>query len=611
MPSLPTSPALQQIEEAFLRFQQTVSRDDSRTFGETKLEDVWDAVRDVEKRLAANRALCNLKRLQPLLYFLEHYSKCVDVLCNATPFLPWIWAPIKLFVIIASDYCAAFERLIEANGEIGKALPKFDRLSSALQDHKDFQQCLALVYEDILEFHRRAYKFFRAKAWQKFFMSSWNGFNPRFKAVIANIQRNADMVDKEANSFSIVTIQELRQKSLEESRRSEQARKDAQFQTVLHWLDVKDYAHEDDYDRLRDQCYSGTCDWMFDHPKVSAWLSPQSQQALLWFNGKPGSGKSVLCAQLIRNTRQSASEAVTYNIFSFRSPESSTCSRMLRSIVAQLVKHSPELAEYVMYNHIRNGHEPSVSNCKVLLQSLSTHLGVVRIIIDGLDECELTEIKSILAALQSLVRGSSTLGTFKIAIFSRDLPAIQKALKKPATLCLGEERQAIDSAIQNFVSHELASVRQSLDDLEAPADALDDLEKQLIQKADGMILWVRLIVSSIENVHSVYELRRVVESLPKGLEEIYARIVAHLRINLPSNDFLKAMKLLGCVAFAMRPMKTHELADSVALILPPHRLDGQTKLSETVFGICKPLVEVMPDRTVFRPLHCQRVPSFG
>lgn len=67
------------------------------------------------------------------------------------------------------------------------------------------------------------------------------------------------------------------------------------------------------------------------------------------------------------------------------------------------------------------------------------------------------------------------------------------------------------------------------------------------------------------------------------------------------------MKLLGCVAFAMRPMKTHELADSVALILPPHRLDGQTKLSETVFGICKPLVEVMPDRTVFRPLHCQRV----
>lgn len=36
-----------------------------------------------------------------------------------------------------------------------------------------------------------------------------------------------------------------------------------------------------------------------------------------------------------------------------------------------------------------------------------------------------------------------------------------------------------------------------------------------------MILWVRLIVSSIENVHSVYELRRVVESLPKGLEEMY------------------------------------------------------------------------------------------
>jgi len=40
-------------------------------------------------------------------------------------------------------------------------MPRFDRLSAAFIDDPDFQQVLGLFYADILEFHRRAYKFFR------------------------------------------------------------------------------------------------------------------------------------------------------------------------------------------------------------------------------------------------------------------------------------------------------------------------------------------------------------------------------------------------------------------------------------------------------------------
>lgn len=41
-------------------------------------------------------------------------------------------------------------------------MPRMDRLASALVD-ANFQNVLALVYADILEFHRRAYKFVRRK----------------------------------------------------------------------------------------------------------------------------------------------------------------------------------------------------------------------------------------------------------------------------------------------------------------------------------------------------------------------------------------------------------------------------------------------------------------
>jgi hypothetical protein len=55
---------------------------------------------------------------------------------------------------IASDHLDAFDRLIAAYADIAEALPRFDILAVALNDHSDFQKVLSAVYCDILEFHR-------------------------------------------------------------------------------------------------------------------------------------------------------------------------------------------------------------------------------------------------------------------------------------------------------------------------------------------------------------------------------------------------------------------------------------------------------------------------
>lgn len=64
---------------------------------------------------------------------------------------------------VTSDHLSAFEKLIEAYGKIADALPRFDRLGAALKDDHDFQAVVALMYADIIEFHRRAYRFIRRK----------------------------------------------------------------------------------------------------------------------------------------------------------------------------------------------------------------------------------------------------------------------------------------------------------------------------------------------------------------------------------------------------------------------------------------------------------------
>jgi hypothetical protein len=64
---------------------------------------------------------------------------------------------------ITVDSISAFEKLIEAYGKIADMLPRLDRLGNALVNDHNFQNVLALVYSDIIEFHRRAYKFVRRK----------------------------------------------------------------------------------------------------------------------------------------------------------------------------------------------------------------------------------------------------------------------------------------------------------------------------------------------------------------------------------------------------------------------------------------------------------------
>jgi hypothetical protein len=52
---------------------------------------------------------------------------------------------------------------VDAYAQIAEAMPHFDRLESAFNDDPQFRMVLAMVYADIVEFHRRAYKFFRRR----------------------------------------------------------------------------------------------------------------------------------------------------------------------------------------------------------------------------------------------------------------------------------------------------------------------------------------------------------------------------------------------------------------------------------------------------------------
>lgn len=79
------------FSSAFERLRATVNIEDARTFASTTMKDVWNAARRIERQLEAKRSLRNFNRIQKFLAGIEQYSKIVEVLCNQTPYLPFIW----------------------------------------------------------------------------------------------------------------------------------------------------------------------------------------------------------------------------------------------------------------------------------------------------------------------------------------------------------------------------------------------------------------------------------------------------------------------------------------------------------------------------------------
>jgi hypothetical protein len=182
------------IREAFEDLEKAVSPADARDFEDATLQSVQKAALDIESQLGMRSSLRNMRRLMPLFNGLEYYSKTIEVLCNGTPYLPWLWAPIKLIlkvsrgcchaiwfqmqsvvsilqlgttnllwysIQIGSDYVEAIERIIKAYSRIGESLTRFRVLDATFSQNANFQQTLAVFYADILRFHKQAYKFVR------------------------------------------------------------------------------------------------------------------------------------------------------------------------------------------------------------------------------------------------------------------------------------------------------------------------------------------------------------------------------------------------------------------------------------------------------------------
>ncbi|KAH9170743.1 hypothetical protein EDB89DRAFT_2097733, partial [Lactarius sanguifluus] len=348
--------------------------------------------------------------------------------------------------------------------------------------------------------------------------------------------------------------------------------------------------------------HEGTATWCTEGITLTDWKASGS---LLWIHGKPGSGKSILSSVIVRDIKfmsDAGSAFLAYFYFDFKDTTKQDSRSLLSSLLVQLSDQSDIFCDALssLYStHKRGSQQPTVDSLAQCLRDMLTMVGRVPIylIMDALDESPNnsgipTSRENVLELVKELAELSYP--NLRLCITSRPEYDIRTTLEPLAThqVSLHDEngqKQDIDNYVTFVVHSDRRMKRWREDDKDAVIE-------NLTEKADGMFRWVFCQLEVLRHCFPT-NLRRILEELPKSLDETYKRILKE--INNANREH--AYRLLQCLAVASRPLRVEELAEVLAFdlstggipkLIADWRWEDQ---EEAVLSACSSLVSVIVD----------------
>ncbi|RDW57277.1 hypothetical protein BP5796_12727 [Coleophoma crateriformis] len=204
------------------------------------------------------------------------------------------------------------------------------------------------------------------------------------------------------------------------------------------------------------------------------------------------------------------------------------------------------------------------------------------IFLDGVDESEdSTNRYRLLELLTCFPSTDPPRVTIKTLIASRQLERpFDTATNCHNFLLEGENGPDIERAI-NAKLVPIQKAVAKLDEEERGEYEIEAFRMTMIKNAKGVFLWVSLVLTFVERLfldglHSPNAITEALESPPDDLEELYAAIIARLKLH-DTTKITKGKVWLEVVTVAVRFLDIKEFADAVAVSASPNITDKQLR----------------------------------
>jgi hypothetical protein len=283
-----------------------------------------------------------------------------------------------------------------------------------------------------------------------------------------------------------------------------------------------------------------TCRWFLSHPGYEAWLDPArlaQHHSFLWISGKPGAGKSTIIkfaySSMKSKTRHEHAIIASFFFNARGDYLEKRISGMYRSLLLQLLEGYPDLQVVLDNTDLVPQNQtgcPSLNVLKNLLANAVYALGQrsFTCFVDALDECDEQQVVDMVQYFEDLAEQSTAEGvSFRICFSSRHYPYI--FIKWGIRLTL-EHQLGHAEDLATYVTSRLLIKEPEL---------IEELQPQLLGKAEGVFMWVVLVVEILNKEYrrGGMALRMRLADIPSDLTELFKDILRR------DNESMEALQL--------------------------------------------------------------------
>jgi hypothetical protein len=327
-----------------------------------------------------------------------------------------------------------------------------------------------------------------------------------------------------------------------------------------------------------------TFEWIFRSPKQQSkwsdfprWLSEGA--GIYWINGKAASGKSTLMRFICDNPRTATLlnewskrdqlVRATHFFWNSGTADQRSYEGLLRALLFDILRQARHLIRVVFPDRwaVHREHPTKVVHAPMswtlprlikafdhLFRQANSTLKFC-LFVDGLDEYDGDSFDII-----DLFTRISKLSNVKLCLSSRPLYDFVKMFRSFPTLRLQDLNF---SDIKQYVEDKLGANDQMQELHRKEPELAPKLVLEIIEKADGVFLWVRLVVFSLlrglRNSDEISDLQRRLRLLPPSLENLFSHMLSRLEpVYLEQSS--RIFQIFAACRHAEHPLNSLELS---------------------------------------------------
>ncbi|KAJ4180923.1 hypothetical protein NW755_011458 [Fusarium falciforme] len=660
---------MNELNEEAERFKNMLTGSDQDQFAATKLDDMSAELLFIQSQRDATKEMMSMNRLQ---LFMDNMTDFGDTLVDldfpeAKQVMAYVWGSVRYLLKRTNPTEKAFDNILETYELLGVNLIKVSEYTSFFREVPAAQEYLVNIYKDVQHFHSLAYKLFftfRTKLWQKLHKPIWKDLRTTFNYIAESLNLHASKIQEYGKpfrdpesyrpgaheridsgidpnqgvnpdqvrrdmSYYHVALNKLR----DDFEDKEEKRKREMKNNAITWIasSTKIEKLQKDFREMR-ICH-GTGRWLFRTKKeVSEWLSEDGgndgslSQSAIWLHGNGGFGKTILTSLVIdeleaRREKQPPLVPPNSKTYYFycqeEDPEHKTYLEILKGILFQMVNQDDYIVP-LCHEKMAQGGCTSLSDAdtaKSLIETIVQYNPRQYIIIDGLDECEPTEVRQTAEFFTKLVEtcdnANQEHGQLRLMFMSRDVAEIRKYMTdSDGIIPLKPTDNAGD--IKNFVSKKLEGFSRSDSNagMNLSRDDKASIESLICRRSDDSFLYAHLAIASLSQHITKGDLLKEIreEVLPEELGKMYETLLGKVEETIkrrPGGNRVwdKSKLLLGWLVCAKRPLKWHEMQAILSFDAQEARVDFDNRmLTDDVRKYLGSLVHVL-DGDHIRLIH--------